>query len=121
MRGSLFRSVLALAFLLLAIFMALPVPKPFLWILDEFANAQVPTLVWPLLFAGGSISLFRARRPRSIRLALMGAFVLLGVVAGAAYLTQGLNSYSVMTLALMWGCMKLNLDIKDGYRSKGNG
>lgn len=117
MRGP-FRSALALAFLALAIFMVAPISKPSLWLLDEWGDIRWPIWFWPFIFTAASMGLFRAKRPSSVRWALFAAFWLLGTIAGAAYLTQGWNGFTVMAAAFAYYCGRLNLDIKAEQREQ---
>ena len=78
--------------LLLGVFLALPVPKPTLWILEVWGGLQLPGWLWPLIFAATGGFLLWTRHPRHAQYGMMLAAVLLWTIAGANYLTLGLNA-----------------------------
>lgn len=111
MRGP-FRSAIGWGFILLALFLLAPVSKPSLWILDDWGDVRWPVWFWPFIFLGAALGLLKAKRPQAVRWALFAAFVLLGTIATAAYLSQGWNGFSVFLMPLAYHCGRLNLDIK---------
>lgn len=78
--------------LLLGLFLALPVPKPTLWVLEVWGGLQLPGWLWPLLFVSVGSLLLWTRNPRHGQYGMMAAAVLLWTIAGANYLTLGWNA-----------------------------
>lgn len=113
-----FRSTVAWLFLALAAYFILPVSKPSLWLLEEWGGFHVPVFVWPTMFLGAALALWRACQPQRIRQALFLAFVLLGTLGAASFLTLGPNALTLTMLVLAWHCMALNLRVK-GAQARG--
>lgn len=91
--------------LALAIFMALPVSKPGLWVLEIWGEMNVPTYLWVGLFAANAAVLLLTRRARLAQYAMMFAAVFLVTVAGAGYLSLGWNFGSILAAVLALHCV----------------
>lgn len=107
-----FPRAIAHALIVLGVFLLVPVAKPILWLLDEWGGFRLPFFIWPAVFLVTGFTLLRTERPRLLRRALFAAFLILTTVAAAAYLTQGWNSLTLITVVLAYHCGRANLDLK---------
>ncbi|MFC4639807.1 hypothetical protein [Deinococcus hohokamensis] len=104
----------------LAIFLALPVPKPSLWPLEIWGEFQVPGFVWPAIFAGVALVLLRTRRSRLAMLGMMAAAVLFVTVAVASYLGIGPNALTLVAGISALHCTWTARDLKGVRGSHGD-
>ncbi|MBZ9712172.1 hypothetical protein [Deinococcus multiflagellatus] len=100
----------------LALFMALPVARPSLWVLETWGGWQVSALIWAALFGGTSVLLLTTKRPRWAMAGMMLAFVWLTTVAAAAALALGPNALTFLCLPLMWHCGSTAVALKLAWR-----
>lgn len=106
------QTLIAQVLLALGLFMALPVEKPALWVMDVWGDVHVPLLLWPVIFWSVGGGLLLTHRPHVAQRLMMVAFVLLGTIAGAAYLSQGWNGFTVTTAVLMLHAAWTSIDLK---------
>lgn len=106
------QSLLALALLL-----SLPMAHPLLWPLQIWGEFSVPVFVWPLVFLAVSLTLLRTRRVRTAMLGMMGAALLLLIVAAAAYLSVGWNALTILAGVKMLHCIWTAIDLKELTRA----
>lgn len=106
------QTLIAHELLALGLFMGLPVEKPALWVMDVWGDVHVPILFWPVILWGVALGLLLTRSPAVAQRLMMTAFVLLGTVAGAAWLSQGANGFTVMSLVLMLHAAWTSVDLK---------
>ena len=100
----------------LAVFMAWPVPKPSLWILEGWGGLHLSSLLWAFLMGGVGLLLLLAQSPRWAMVGMMLAFPLLTTVAAAAYLTWGPNVMTVAAGPLLLHCAWTAIDLKARWR-----
>lgn len=95
---TIYRSQLLLGHVLifLALFMALPYPKPSLWLLEDWGGFKVPHLVWLAVFGLTGLGLSRCHQVALSLLFMCLAFIELVTVGAAAYMTQGSNALTVV-------------------------
>lgn len=106
------QTLIAHVLITLAVFMALPVEKPALWLMDMWGDVHVPMFLWPAVFGSTGAGLLLTRSPRLAMGLMVAAFTLLGTVAGAAYLTQGANALTVVSAMLMLHAVWTAIDLK---------
>lgn len=104
--------------LVLAVFMALPVAKPTLWILEIWGNLSLPAWLWPGIFAAVGALLLLTRRSRIGMAGMLVAAVLYWTIAGASYLTIGWNAFAVVSAIAGLHAVWTAIDLKARARAE---
>lgn len=113
------QTLIAHVLLALAVFLALPVEKPALWVMDVWGEVHVPTLLWPAVLGAVGGGLLLTRDPRRAMVLMMVAFVLLATVGGAAWLSQGWNGLTVTAGVLLLHAAWTAIDLKTLAQHRG--
>lgn len=104
--------------LCLAVFMAWPVAKPSLWVLEGWGGLHVSPFLWSAAFGLVGTLLLLTHRPKWAMVGMLLAFPLLATVAAAAYLTLGPNVMTVAAGPLLLHCAWTAIDLKARWRGQ---
>lgn len=96
----------------LAVFMALPLSKPGLWVLEVWGDFRVPPFLWTLIFGAVGLLLLRTHKPRPAQYGMMIAAVLFWTIAAAAWLSLGWNGMTIMAAVKGLHCVWTAIDLK---------
>ena len=115
-RGTRFQALIGQILMVLALLIALPVAKPTLWPLEVWGGLHVWPFVWAAAFFLTGLILTVCRRPRWTVHAMRLAVVLLGTVAGAAYMSLGTNAFTAVAAILTLHALGASTELRDAAR-----
>lgn len=116
MRRTRFQTLVGQMLIGIALLIALPVAKPTLWPLEVWGGLHVWPFVWALAFLLTGLILCRTNQPRWATWAMRVAVVLLGTVAGAAYMALGINAFTVASGLLALHALGASNELRDAAR-----
>lgn len=104
MLRSMFRTQVFLGrtLVLLGLYMASPVPKPSLWLLEDWGGLSLSPYLWAAVFGLTGAVMMRSRRVAVTLAAYSLCFVEMVTIMTASYLALDLNGLTVFALCAAW-------------------